>query len=950
MLPLSEELLLKNTYMKRFWFILIVIAYNTFSLAQTIINPVFDRTDQPSFHVDKVELTKDSTIVYCTLSLEEGMWANISPDTYLENTLTTKKYRIVSCDGLPFAPQERLFNSTGKCNIRMSFPFCGNAEKINLIETPNEKSLNVYGISMKECYEKDILGHSIELSSSLISKANYYFTIKDYEKAAQYEEQAVNIKKRWFGILSEEYENSLFMLGSYHICSLSFDEALKCFEEDEKLRAQLYGNHTELYSDVLKCLAICYENQNMSSKAILCYEAALKIKEETSGKFNSEYAQIKGLLAQSYNKIGDIPKAIESAREATVLKRQLLGTHDEDYLISLFNLAQYNMWSDLDKSKELFLNIVDTTKTYYGREHQLYILSTNILSQCLMLLNKSDEAMFYAKENAEISLSLYGEQSLQYSLSMNLLSQIYEVMHDYDNAISYGMKSIQFVKSKMPAIQLSKILHSIATCYAKKYDYGNALKFSQEAIQVFKNIIIHDFEKLSSEQKYSLWQRLSGIFNSGYPFYVANSKNEASIAELYNNALFFKGISSTDKTPSNYTWKDIQNSLKSNEIAIEYIGSYDGKNVCYYALALKRGYRIPKLFRLLDTSQWDNLIKDRDNNRITQDYMLYQLGKYIWGPLIEELGGVENVYFSPTNSFHTLGIEYLPCEYNQYYGEKYNFYRLSSTAKIIAINPRREYSKANLFGGLNYSDTSEFTRNNKENRSGFDFLANTYEEVMRIAETLKTKGIDSKIFSGDEGSETDFLLLEKEKFELLHLATHGENVDRKDVNKEKELNNLLFLQNSSGIDNYVYKDDAMSWSYLVMSGGNLLLSRTEMPISSKDGILTALEISKMKFQTLDMVVLSACKTALGFWGVDDGILGLQQGFKMAGAETILMSYSEVDDEATMILMVEFYKNLMNGKTKLQSLKDAQKYLRTVDNGKYDDPKYWASFIMLDGLN
>ena len=81
-----------------------------------------------------------------------------------------------------------------------------------------------------------------------------------------------------------------------------------------------------------------------------------------------------------------------------------------------------------------------------------------------------------------------------------------------------------------------------------------------------------------------------------------------------------------------------------------------------------------------------------------------------------------------------------------------------------------------------------------------------------------------------------------------------------------------------------------------------------------------------------------------------GVYGLQRGFKKGGAKTILMSLDKVDDEATQILMVEFYRNLMGGKTKLQSLKDAQKHLRQVENGKYDDPKYWASFIMLDGLN
>ena len=59
--------------------------------------------------------------------------------------------------------------------------------------------------------------------------------------------------------------------------------------------------------------------------------------------------------------------------------------------------------------------------------------------------------------------------------------------------------------------------------------------------------------------------------------------------------------------------------------------------------------------------------------------------------------------------------------------------------------------------------------------------------------------------------------------------------------------------------------------------------------------------------------------------------------------------NKVDDEATRILMVEFYKNLMSGKTKQQSLKNAQQFLRSVENGKYDNPKYWASFIMLDGI-
>ena len=82
-----------------------------------------------------------------------------------------------------------------------------------------------------------------------------------------------------------------------------------------------------------------------------------------------------------------------------------------------------------------------------------------------------------------------------------------------------------------------------------------------------------------------------------------------------------------------------------------------------------------------------------------------------------------------------------------------------------------------------------------------------------------------------------------------------------------------------------------------------------------------------------------------------GVFGLQRGFKKAGAKTILMSLDKVDDEATKILMVEFYRNLMDGKTKHQSLKDAQKYIKNyVDesgNRMFESPYYWAGFIILD---
>ena len=71
--------------MKRFLFILTFIAYYVFCMAQTIVNPVFDKTDAYRFHVDKIEISKDTTLVFCTYYAYVGMRVNISPSTYLED-------------------------------------------------------------------------------------------------------------------------------------------------------------------------------------------------------------------------------------------------------------------------------------------------------------------------------------------------------------------------------------------------------------------------------------------------------------------------------------------------------------------------------------------------------------------------------------------------------------------------------------------------------------------------------------------------------------------------------------------------------------------------------------------------------------------------------------------------------------------------------------------------
>jgi CHAT domain-containing protein len=125
--------------------------------------------------------------------------------------------------------------------------------------------------------------------------------------------------------------------------------------------------------------------------------------------------------------------------------------------------------------------------------------------------------------------------------------------------------------------------------------------------------------------------------------------------------------------------------------------------------------------------------------------------------------------------------------------------------------------------------------------------------------------------------------------------------------------------------------------------------------SKEDEVLTAKEISSLELSNVDLLVLSACQTGLGDIQ-DDGVYGLQRGFKKAGVNTILMSLWKVDDDATQMLMSEFYRNYASGLTKQQSLRQAQKAVRDFHgkiNGNmrdFSNPRYWAAFVLLDASN
>jgi CHAT domain-containing protein/tetratricopeptide (TPR) repeat protein len=236
-------------------------------------------------------------------------------------------------------------------------------------------------------------------------------------------------------------------------------------------------------------------------------------------------------------------------------------------------------------------------------------------------------------------------------------------------------------------------------------------------------------------------------------------------------------------------------------------------------------------------------------------------------------------------------------------------------------------------------------------REGFLPLPGTRREVQALA-TLFATG--ETLLDGSACEENLEALARKDKlkaYRYLHFATHGH------ADAQAPLRSFLALADR----------DLPDPVRQVLAGKPAHLGR-----------LTAGHILENWRLDADLVVLSACQSGLGRYEKGEGYVGFAQALFLAGARALVLSQWSVDDEATALLMVRFYQNLLGKRKglkkalgKAEALREAREWLRTLSRkearsavaslprGKvaprkrgakgskpFAHPYYWAGFILV----
>lgn len=191
---------------------------------------------------------------------------------------------------------------------------------------------------------------------------------------------------------------------------------------------------------------------------------------------------------------------------------------------------------------------------------------------------------------------------------------------------------------------------------------------------------------------------------------------------------------------------------------------------------------------------------------------------------------------------------------------------------------------------------------------GFTRLPFTRSEIDGISEVFHGKDVITLMdFKANITALVDHQL---DDYQILHFATHG-------------------LLNSQEPE---------------LSG--LVLSLFDQQGRPQHGFLTLNDIVTLSV-TADLVVLSACETALGREIRGEGIAGLTEAFMSAGATSVVSTLWRVDDLATRELMVKLYRHLRQAGTIRGSVGAALRaaQMEMSKQPSWADPYYWAGFVV-----
>lgn len=764
-----------------------------------------------------------------------------------------------------------------------------------------------------------------------------------------------------------------------------FGEAERLIEGEARIRRRVQGNQHEDTLTATNNLATIYFEQGRYDKAEPLLRENLEARKQALGDHNPATLRSMNNLASAYRLLKRNDLAEPLLRDALELRRRYLGPEHRDTLSSANNLALVlRDQKKFPESEELLNTVLAARRKSPGPDDPDTLLIMNNLSALLRMKGEYGSAEELLGEARERSLKRLGsENPLTMAIMTNsVLNSVAAWQPAKAASIEKQIEQslLSYLGSELYSTEAASARRQLVDAQAGFQDV--AISFAlipgagDDATLNAASIVLH-FKGLATEEKAflshlsregsdprirALAQDIAALRNKLSLAFQVGQRREALSdlsSQLDRKELELGGISRefTQALQSrSATVADVRAKLDPEDCLLE-IRQYrpvdfvsgEGGEPRFAGILLERSGRIQikdlgTVSALIDSvaamsDRKPDADKLRAANRLLYDQLL--------APFATEWRQKRRLYVAPDGLLYLVSFGALVDQNGRRVVEEKDV-RLLQTARDVLRAPAERMAKG-LFamGGIDFglrprdggdttpaaparvasavNETSSAVTYAREAgadalRGGFGPLVFSKPEVEGIGMLYRLSRPDEpaqQIVTGAEATKARLMSLERPP-RVLHLATHA-----------------FFRPSREPAD-----------QPLLLSGIAVARANDTLTDKAAAGLLYGIEFLDMNLEGTELAVLSACETARGQIDYGEGVSGLVQALRTAGARTVIVTLRPVEDEAAEQFMTLFYHHWLSQdgddpadafrKAQLDSLGDAAR------------SSAWSNFIMIGG--
>lgn len=757
------------------------------------------------------------------------------------------------------------------------------------------------------------------MASSYNNIGMIFFEKRDYKKALEYFQKALTINRQLKGENDISTTPALNNIGLCHWKLYEIDAAIDYFQKSLKIRKKFYGENHPSVASSYHYLGEAYRLENDLESALKYYQKSLKINKSLFGERHPKFAEDYNAIGALFFKNSHYRQALQSYQKAIIA---LVPSFSDTNIyhnppIEKRLSDKYLIYSLINKAKA-FSKLQDPPDQKLQNLHtamDTHKLATELVDK-IILGHSSDEAKLY--------LARYEEE-----ISENAIETLAE-LYALTGEPKYLHQQFKFAQKAKFAV-LQKSLHDVQAAHISGIpdsllERENKIRAD---ISLFDTQLQKQLRKKENQDsaKATEYREKTFALKQGYKDLIDRFEKE------YPQYYHLKYL------PREITVSEVQANLTKDEIMLDYFVTE--KNVRIFGIG-RNDFVVDTVaidtnfFQLIDSFR-DHIKKIDLFHFASESYQLYQT---LIQPVENLLGDKKKLIIIPHTELYQIPFEALICRQmsNDLLGFSHADYLISRfelsyylSAELFLENFSKQrladlHGPAKFNGLVGYApvfseksntemifaanipaiERADPDRSVSIDRTRFSALEYSKSEVEGIARLFSQKSLPTVGYFYSDASEENFKDMARD-FRFVHVATHG-IIDDENPN----LSGIIFAQPG---------DSA----------------------AREDGILYAAETYNLNLNA-DLVVLSSCESGVGKLVRGEGLLSLTRGFICSGAKNLLVSLWKVSDKHTSKLMVDFYKNVLDGKSYSYALRDAK--LNMIRNGKTAFPKLWSGFVLI----